>query len=382
MTGLTVLDVFISLVFIYLLYSLFAMTVIESVTSAFGSRSKNLQTGIDRLLSDDNNSSRWNHTILNLFYSFATNSFTKSFYKHPSIKYLGHKGINTKPSYISADRFSSTLIDILKKGFHEEAQDNISTALGNMLPFDLTALKARISKLAEDLKNLEANDPTNTFEIESAKEELDFLNTDLQKRLSEFPEFLNETLKIDPDTKYQLKNLWNEAADDVDKFKWLISNWYEEQMDRIAGWYKRKITYLTFVVGFIIAVLFNVDTIHIVKDLSTNETMRTLLVNSAQEFIANNPGGINDSTKIEQKEYIDAVKKEMDSYNSILSESNEDNYPAILGWLITAFAISLGAPFWFDMLNKVMKVRPSVQIPSNSNQEVSSSGNSQTKAVG
>ena len=33
----------------------------------------------------------------------------------------------------------------------------------------------------------------------------------------------------------------------------------------------------------------------------------------------------------------------------------------LLGWLLTAFAISLGAPFWFDMLNKVMNIRASVK---------------------
>lgn len=31
----------------------------------------------------------------------------------------------------------------------------------------------------------------------------------------------------------------------------------------------------------------------------------------------------------------------------------------ILGWLITALAISLGAPFWFDLLNKLMQLRTS-----------------------
>ena len=29
----------------------------------------------------------------------------------------------------------------------------------------------------------------------------------------------------------------------------------------------------------------------------------------------------------------------------------------ILGWLMTAIAVSLGAPFWFDMLNKIVNVR-------------------------
>jgi len=31
----------------------------------------------------------------------------------------------------------------------------------------------------------------------------------------------------------------------------------------------------------------------------------------------------------------------------------------ILGWLITAFAVSLGAPFWFDLLNKFVNIRAS-----------------------
>jgi len=33
----------------------------------------------------------------------------------------------------------------------------------------------------------------------------------------------------------------------------------------------------------------------------------------------------------------------------------------ILGWLITALAISLGAPFWFDLLNKLMTLRGSIK---------------------
>lgn len=100
MTGLAVLDVFISLVFLYLLYSLFAMTIIEAITSSFSSRSKNLITGIDRLLADDPQSNRINHTFLNLFWVKTINPLTRAFYKHPSIKYLGSKGINSKPSYI------------------------------------------------------------------------------------------------------------------------------------------------------------------------------------------------------------------------------------------------------------------------------------------
>jgi hypothetical protein len=33
----------------------------------------------------------------------------------------------------------------------------------------------------------------------------------------------------------------------------------------------------------------------------------------------------------------------------------------LLGWLLTAGAISLGAPFWFDLLNKFMVIRSTVK---------------------
>jgi hypothetical protein len=43
----------------------------------------------------------------------------------------------------------------------------------------------------------------------------------------------------------------------------------------------------------------------------------------------------------------------------------------ILGWLITALALSLGAPFWFDMLNKFMVVRATVKPKEKSPEEAS-----------
>jgi hypothetical protein len=35
----------------------------------------------------------------------------------------------------------------------------------------------------------------------------------------------------------------------------------------------------------------------------------------------------------------------------------------LLGWLLTAMAVSLGAPFWFDLLNKLVSVRVSGNPP-------------------
>jgi hypothetical protein len=42
---------------------------------------------------------------------------------------------------------------------------------------------------------------------------------------------------------------------------------------------------------------------------------------------------------------------------------------SVLGWIITALAISLGAPFWYDLLNKFMKLRSSVATPTSDDRE-------------
>jgi hypothetical protein len=38
-------------------------------------------------------------------------------------------------------------------------------------------------------------------------------------------------------------------------------------------------------------------------------------------------------------------------------------WPKLIGLLVTAFALSLGAPFWFDMLNKVVNIRSAGRAP-------------------
>jgi hypothetical protein len=43
----------------------------------------------------------------------------------------------------------------------------------------------------------------------------------------------------------------------------------------------------------------------------------------------------------------------------------------LLGWLLSAIAISLGAPFWFDALNKIMVVRSTVKPREKSRDESS-----------
>lgn len=112
--------------------------------------------------------------------------------------------------------------------------------------------------------------------------------------------------------------------------------------------------------------------------------MRTLLVESAKTHLAENPEGGTTSSFDAQRKYLDSLNITLSSYNDVLGASKEEDYTfwTFLGWLITAFAISLGAPFWFDLLNKLMKVRNSVQIPVNTAPASLTSESTTTNVVG
>jgi len=138
-------NVVIGLVFIYLLYSLLVTLVGEMLSNWFGLRPRMLRVAIERMLNDGyyyrpRNQNRWTRFRTRLspnlrktvstqnrmasFFLIASPGFKSSFagffYRYPSIKYLAQlesdqKGLfgQTKPSYITADTFANTLINIL-----------------------------------------------------------------------------------------------------------------------------------------------------------------------------------------------------------------------------------------------------------------------------
>jgi len=53
-------------------------------------------------------------------------------------------------------------------------------------------------------------------------------------------------------------------------------------MDRVTGWYKRYVQLIIFIMGLIIVVALNVDTVSIVTGLSNSTALRSAIVSAAQ----------------------------------------------------------------------------------------------------
>lgn len=381
------LDVIIGLMFIYLLYSLLATVITEIIATQLGLRSRNLKEAINRMLTDEENSGKlrrlWDSMRL---IKNPKNRIITNFYDHPEIKYLGSTGIFKTPSSFKAVSFSKTLMCVL---FGDGA---------------LTAeqIDAKWKVIIKNAKN--APEPTPT----DPEEEIE----------DPFKMGKNEKI-LDYESGKYIKSLWEESSGNIQDFKLHLEAWFNRTMDEATEWYKRKIQIVAFLVGFFISWIFYVDTFSIVSKLSTDKQARDQMVSMANSYIENNKmDDINtqidsaraktDSQKLNSfLEVKQVLEADIDNANTILGMgawlpdtvtviTNKsgigyipriDNficknktpvngkitfsgydkwkyffgllYHHFWGFFITAIAISLGAPFWFDLLNKVMKLRTS-----------------------
>src|SRR5215831_11562019 len=81
--------------------------------------------------------------------------------------------------------------------------------------------------------------------------------------------------RIDNDNlKHALLPLVDAAGDDVSKARENIEGWYDSAMDRVSGWYKRRVQWIILGLGLGIAIVVNADTITISNSLSRDVSMR------------------------------------------------------------------------------------------------------------
>ena len=183
------------------------------------------------------------------------------------------------------------------------------------------------------------------------------------------------------------------AAGDVAQARENIEDWFDSAMDRVSGWYKRRAQWFVLGLGLGLAIASNADTIAIGNALSRDVSMRNSLVAAAQEYAKPNTSLARPSA--DRAETIDACQENENSpecrvarnltqiaqlglpvgWDRNDSRTVPDTFGGWLvkaiGLLLTGFAISLGAPWWFDMLNKIIVVRSTVKPREKSPEEPS-----------
>lgn len=310
------LEVAIGVIFVLLLASILCTAIREGIEGWMKTRAAYMEYGIRELLHD-----------------LEGQGLVKELFSHPYVCGLFEDGYqppaNTSkpgawtrggklPSYIPSRNFALALMDIAARGPAARQVVDASASI-----FDLDQVRAGIANLG---------------------------NGHVQRAL---------LIAIDM------------AHGDLLQAQKNIEAWFDSSMERVTGWYKRSTQTMLLLIGLVVAVVGNIDVIRIADHLYRNGPARAALVEQAQK-------AAGDDQLLKRMDYA-AAKAELEglalpigwdgsqqlSQTARNAQADKAGFSGLVshvpGWLLTALATMLGAPFWFDILSRVMTVRATLK---------------------
>lgn len=166
---------------------------------------------------------------------------------------------------------------------------------------------------------------------------------------------------------------------DLNQFEQEVSSWFDRSMERASGVYKRNAKLVAITIGFLVALAANADTLHMFNMLSKDEALRAAIAQTANNIAVKNseltPQAIEEINQATQTLSLPIGWGEINRKNQSKNRRGVFKIRYILGWLITAIAISMGSSFWYNLLRKIVDVgnvgkKPQ---PSNDNQNTNNS---------
>lgn len=161
-----------------------------------------------------------------------------------------------------------------------------------------------------------------------------------------------------------LYQMFSRADNDLNRVRTELEYWFNSSMERLTGWYKRFVQFALLLIGLTLALVFNIDTIAVTNSLLQNPALRGALVEQANAVLGQQP------SKEQAQEVFGILQTQMVNIglpigwpDPTFSTDFAWYLKKTIGLLITAFAVSQGAPFWFDMLNRVTNLRGTEKRP-------------------
>lgn len=169
---------------------------------------------------------------------------------------------------------------------------------------------------------------------------------------------------------------------------------YNDTMDRVSGWFRRYSRQWLIEIGFFLAAFANADTIQMIRVLAMDPVLAEQIADSAAEVVKQrSAAGASEqcgpAEAAPDPQPADTAPAADDSgdrqlcvirENRALAESlglpigwvrgdvdrlAEQNafewFKKLFGLFLTGVAISFGAPFWFDLLNKLVSLRSTLK---------------------
>jgi len=257
---------------------------------------------------------------------------------------------------------SSSLNEIISRIFSMRARD-LERGIRNLLEDpDGTELAKKFydHSLIRGLKRKGKNPsyiPSRTFALAL----MDIITpADFKGGLKKFEEIKDIVAKIQVDKlKEAMLPLINKAEFRLNKVYENVEDWFNDAMESVSSWYKQKTQLIVILLALIISVAFNADTLMITNNFYEDAALRASVAAIAEEAIRQ-PISLESEPSLEKiKQYQEElleVQLPLGWYET--PKGIGDWVMKVLGLLLTTVAVSLGAPFWFDLLNKFVSLRP------------------------
>lgn len=378
MLDLTALEVALGLGFVYLVFSLVISRVNEAVASMLQWRSKALEAGLHQLLTGR----RTKEDVADVRAEAATKDAGRMFddlralseFDHPLLSNLRQPRVITgrlrNPSYVAPQTFSLAVLSILAP----ERQPNVEAVrVTNRIRARVDALPARRRALADELLDLlpEEGSALSAGDLEQVRRVLDGTRqlTDAQKqpfrdllaRLERAPEAplaqVATAVEQLPDAlRKPLAVFVRDATGNLERFRGNLERWFDDAMDRVSGFYKRKVQLAVLAYAILVTAALNIDSVAFATRLWTDDLVRSAAVAAAERQQQDPASG---ATRL-----LEEVKELNLPLGWSSADPLRDPPSGVAGWLlkllglaVTVLALSLGAPFWFDLLSRVARLR-------------------------
>jgi hypothetical protein len=303
LTQSSVIDVAVGMSFLFFVLAIFASATNEAVSAVLGIRSKSLRKWLDDGIPASAQANGG---------AAQANAVVDAFYSHPSVNGLTRDG--KAPSYIPSEHAITALLDV--------GAARLAAAEGEAV--------AGWKIVAHTAENTHA---------------------------------LIESLPDGP-IKCALLSAWVRAGGDVSAFRAIAERWFDDAMDRLSGWYKRRVQVFMWSFGLVIALTLNADAIRIAETLWRDPTVRQLVDTQAAHVTTGTPSVATASGYLHQL----PLPIGWGGPGTPFPPHLDWNLPLqIIGILITSAAVALGAPFWFDALSKLGSLRSTGPQPTPTN---------------
>ena len=304
------LDVALGLVFVYFILALVCSGINEAIASALRWRAQDLERGLRELLQDPSRGSEAleklkAHPLIQPMLHPRNKSLAA-----PSPLAGGRPKTSRKtdfPSYLPSRTFVTALL-----GFEQAA---VSVAEGR-------DLKEELRKVDESIKQI-PSEPV----------------------------------------RHALTSLLHSAQGDAVAFRRSAEQWYDDHMERVSGWYRRRIQKVLWVLAAVVAITLNADSLQMAKGIWVEPSVRASLVNQAQNVEG---GGADEADPTAELQALPVPL----GWHLETSRDDAQGFPfyrdpqmlwdllsKLVGLAVTAVAITFGAPFWFDTLSKIARLR-------------------------